>query len=73
VKIGRILWLVTAALVIASFIDIVDGHIPKMISSISLALGQGTSDKKIYNWTAYGFIVVALLGFAFRLLNFYNT
>lgn len=66
-KLRNILWLATAALFIASIIDIVDGYIPKLISSISLtiafaslAVGQGASSKTIYNWIAYGFIFLAL-------------
>jgi hypothetical protein len=79
-KTNTILWLATAALLIASIIDIVDGYIPKMISSISItialvafALGQGKGNKKLYNWVAYVFISLALLGFVYRLLKFYNV
>jgi hypothetical protein len=78
-KSKHILWIVAAVLAVATLIDLIDGYIPKLISSASLtiaviifAFGQEKSDKKVYNWAAYFFILIAFAGFAYRLMRHFN-
>lgn len=74
-----ILFIAVAAMVVATVIDIIDGYIPKLISSASLtvallilAIGQDKPSKKVYNWLAVFFILITFSGFAYRLLHYYD-
>ncbi|HCM77769.1 MAG TPA: hypothetical protein DIS90_15405 [Cytophagales bacterium] len=79
-KRSTLLGLAAVIFFIAAIIDIIDGYIPKMISSVSitiallvLALGQGKVNKSAYDRVALAFMVVALLAFVYRLLNYYEV
>ena len=73
------LFIFVGALAVATVIDIIDGYIPKIISSAALtvgilimALGQDKPNRKVYNWLAYFFILIAFFGFAYRLMHYFD-
>jgi hypothetical protein len=63
---------------IAAVIDIIDGYVPKLISSIALSAGfaaltfrEKNPQKKILINLAYTFFLIALSGFAYRIIITY--
>ncbi|PBQ34215.1 hypothetical protein CNR22_21390 [Sphingobacteriaceae bacterium] len=74
-----LLWIFTAIFALGTFMDIMDGYLPKLISSVSMtlallcfALAAGKSGSKL-NTVGYTFLFVALLGFIYRLVKFYHV
>lgn len=71
-------WILTLIFAIGTFIDLIDGYLPKLISSVSItlallcfAIAAGKPGSKL-NVAAYTFLFVAFLGFAYRLARHYH-
>lgn len=71
-------WILTIIFAIGTFIDLIDGYLPKLISSVSItlaflcfSLAAGKSSSKL-NVVGYTFLFVAFLGFAYRLVKHYH-
>jgi hypothetical protein len=77
-KSKTLVWVLTVILAIGTFIDIIDGYLPRMISSLCLslallcfAIAAGKTGSKL-NVIGYTLLFVALVAFAFRLINYYR-
>ena len=74
-----VIWILTLIFAIGTFIDFIDGYLPKLISSVSMTLGllcfamaAGKTGSKL-NIVAYTFLFVALMGFVYRLVKYYHV
>jgi hypothetical protein len=74
-----LLWIMAIMLAIASFTDLIDGELPKLLGTVSLtlaifcfALAGGRTGSKL-NVVGYTFIFVALMVYVFRLIRHYHV
>jgi hypothetical protein len=74
-----LVWVLTVIFAIGTFIDVIDGYLPRMISSLCLtlallcfAIAAGKAASKL-NIVGYTLLFVALAAFAFRLINYYRV
>lgn len=72
-------WIITIIFAIGTFIDIIDGYLPRMISSTSMtlallcfAIAAGKAGSKL-NIVGYTLLFVAFMGFVFRFLKWYHV
>ncbi len=69
-------WIATVVFAIAAIIDIWDGFVPKLVSSVTitlgfalLAIGTGRDNMNQYQMVAYGLFAIAIGAFVYRIVT----
>jgi len=69
-------WIATVVFAIAVIIDIWDGFVPKLVSSVTitlgfalLAIGTGRDNKNQFQMVAYGLFAIAIGAFVYRIVT----
>lgn len=69
-------WIATGVFALATAIDLWDGYVPKLISSVTITLGfamlafaSGRDNKAQLHLVAYGLFVIAIGAFVYRILT----
>jgi hypothetical protein len=75
-KTARILWILALVLLVATIIDIIDGDVPKIISTAALtislmafAVAAGSASKQPFQVGGLVFALVAVATFVYRLMH----
>lgn len=69
-------WIATGVFALAAAIDLWDGYVPKLISSVTitvgfalLAFGSGRDNKKQFQRVAYALFMIAIGAFVYRMVT----